>query len=264
MTRDLDAVLASIDGALADAEFPDAMRWSPEPATVDDAPEPYDGDLVWQPPQRYEEVDLLGRSAPWGDPLGCIVADPPRPWTDPASSPLDEIRRAAELYRRPPRGLPVDHLIVDELYLVDPAHRAEVEEERRRTRDRLVDRIAVGLDVPREWLSHPSASEVAVRNAAEVERAWQGLREVFAATVEQLRPVMEFLGRAAAAAGVEVTKFVEAFTEQALAEQNDRPPPPLPDLRRVDPQGYALQLRQSRGTGPDRQVQRQHRPRRHR
>lgn len=54
-----DAVLASIDGALADAEFPDAMRWSPEPETVDDAPVPYDGDLVWQPPQRYEPGDWV-------------------------------------------------------------------------------------------------------------------------------------------------------------------------------------------------------------
>jgi hypothetical protein len=57
VTRDLEAVLASIDGALADAEFPDAMRWSPEPEQVEDLPVlRFDGRIVPQPPQRYEAV----------------------------------------------------------------------------------------------------------------------------------------------------------------------------------------------------------------
>lgn len=46
-------VLAAIDGALADAELPDAMRWSPDPAKAA-APHPYDGSHVPLPPQRYE------------------------------------------------------------------------------------------------------------------------------------------------------------------------------------------------------------------
>jgi hypothetical protein len=50
-----DAVLASIDGALADAELPDAMRWSPEPEKAQDTgPLEFDGEVVPQPPQRYE------------------------------------------------------------------------------------------------------------------------------------------------------------------------------------------------------------------
>jgi hypothetical protein len=50
-----DAVLASIDGALADEELPDAMRWSPQPEKVTDAGwATFDGDCVPLPPQRYE------------------------------------------------------------------------------------------------------------------------------------------------------------------------------------------------------------------
>lgn len=44
MTGDLDAVLASIDGALADGELPDAMRWTPDPETVEVTGDPYTED----------------------------------------------------------------------------------------------------------------------------------------------------------------------------------------------------------------------------
>lgn len=44
MSRDLDAVLTAIDGALGDDELPDAMRWSPDPAQVTDAGAPYTDD----------------------------------------------------------------------------------------------------------------------------------------------------------------------------------------------------------------------------
>jgi hypothetical protein len=44
VTSDLDAVLASIDGALADDDLPDAMRWTPNPETVNDAGDPYTED----------------------------------------------------------------------------------------------------------------------------------------------------------------------------------------------------------------------------
>jgi len=43
-----------------------------------------------------------------------------------------------------------------------------------------------------------------------------------------------------------------------------RPTPLDRELRDTDPRAYALQLRQTRGTGPNRDVVRQHRPRRHR
>ncbi len=51
MTTSFDATLAAIDGALADVDLPDAMRWSPTPADVDDAGVPYqeDEDLTWTP-----------------------------------------------------------------------------------------------------------------------------------------------------------------------------------------------------------------------
>jgi hypothetical protein len=66
----------------------------------------------------------------------------------------------------------------------------------------------------------------------------------FADLVEALNPVMQKLG--------------EVFAQL-------RPPgvPPPPALRATDPRAYALALRQSRGTGPDRQVQHRPRPRRH-
>lgn len=57
MTRDLDAVLASIDGALADEAMPDGMRWSPAPEKVTDAAvNLYDGECVPIPPQRHEQI----------------------------------------------------------------------------------------------------------------------------------------------------------------------------------------------------------------
>lgn len=67
MSRDdLDAVLAGIDGALADADLPDAMRWAPDPAGVTDAgPAPYDGSIVPQPPQQYESTELVEAARTW-------------------------------------------------------------------------------------------------------------------------------------------------------------------------------------------------------
>jgi hypothetical protein len=57
MTQDLDAVLASIDGALADEAMPDGMRWSPAPEKVTDAAvNLYDGECVPIPPQRHEQI----------------------------------------------------------------------------------------------------------------------------------------------------------------------------------------------------------------
>jgi hypothetical protein len=44
VTSDLDAVFASIEGALADDALPDGMRWAPGPETVTDAGYPYTED----------------------------------------------------------------------------------------------------------------------------------------------------------------------------------------------------------------------------
>lgn len=86
-------VIEAIDGALADSEFPDAMRWSPEPETVTDAPAPFDGNLVWQPPQRYEPHaaaaalrdrvrELLDANPPLSRPVG----HPAAIWAAPAGT----------------------------------------------------------------------------------------------------------------------------------------------------------------------------------
>lgn len=79
MTRDLDAVLASIDGALADEAMPDGMRWSPAPEKVTDAAvNLYDGECVPIPPQAYERA----RRPPdeWLSPLAGprVTVSPPR------------------------------------------------------------------------------------------------------------------------------------------------------------------------------------------
>lgn len=52
MTRrdDLDGVLSAIDGALGDADLPDAMRWAPEPEAVEpDGAAIYAEDTAWLP-----------------------------------------------------------------------------------------------------------------------------------------------------------------------------------------------------------------------
>jgi hypothetical protein len=162
MSEGLDGILSAIDGALADAEFPDAMRWSPEPVTAV-APAPFDGELVWQPPQRYEHVDM-------------------------------------DLTRR-----------IDEAFLVDPAHRAEVRAHQRQEAQRIARSIG-------EWMTDAAEAFVSIGEA--------------------------------------IGKAIASLVPSA--------PPPARSLRETDPMAYALQLRQARGTGPDRQVQHEHRPRRHR
>lgn len=79
-----DAVLASIDGALADEQWPDAMRWSADPASVtdasgyaygseDDAPSPWRTFLEEYDPQAaavaFARVDVP-------DPRLCAVVGP--------------------------------------------------------------------------------------------------------------------------------------------------------------------------------------------
>jgi len=50
---DLDGVLAAIDGALADDELPDGMRWAPDPGAVEpDGAAIYAEDTAWLPRDR--------------------------------------------------------------------------------------------------------------------------------------------------------------------------------------------------------------------
>jgi hypothetical protein len=80
VTRDLGPILAAIDGALADDEFPDAMRWSPEPETVDDARAPFDGETVWVGPDERRDP-VTGRPTPYrwgrGVPADLVIVDEP-------------------------------------------------------------------------------------------------------------------------------------------------------------------------------------------
>jgi hypothetical protein len=86
-----DAILASIDGALADEGLRDGMRWSPEPEKVIDAPEPFDGSLVWQPPQSYEDA---------GTSLSGSLSDAEPPHDLAQYLPQISVRRGGVQYRR--------------------------------------------------------------------------------------------------------------------------------------------------------------------
>ncbi len=198
MTGDLDAVLASIDGALADDELPDAMRWSPEPERVEDAGAPYAEDRGFPviPTRR-----------------GGVRFTVPEGWT-------------------PPRGLAPSVVIVDDPIVWRP-------------------------------LSLPEATRLALqaeRSREEYERNLQALRELFAPAAEQLGRLVESLRQIAAESGLRFAELVDAIGK--LGANPHAPIPPPRRLRDEDPRAYALALRQSRWTGPDRQVQHRPRPRR--
>jgi hypothetical protein len=226
VSHDLNPILAAIDGALADDEFPDAMRWSPEPDTVDDAPAAFDGSLVWQPLQRYEPVDLFAASRAavtsafeFEEAYRHLAVS----WADPASDPLGDVLRTAELHR-PGAGhadarcsiAPVFDGVLDELYLVDPAVRGEVEELRRREQTLI---------------------------AGQVGEAFRQVAESFGSAAQAIAPTLDQIGKA------------------LISLRSQGEPPPV-ELRDTDPKAHALQVRRTRGTGPERQLQRQHRPRR--
>lgn len=80
--------------------------------------------------------------------------------------------------------------------------------------------------------------------------------EQVAALREALRPAFETFARQIEAVGGSLAKAVEAI-RPALLDDSRIPPTPR-SLRDTDPRAYALELRRTRGTGPDRQVQ--HRP----
>jgi hypothetical protein len=250
MSDRTDHLLAAIDGALADAELPDGMRWSPEPETVKGAPAPFDGTLVWQPPQRYEQAP----------------ADPPpfeRPACDapPARYPLTPPWVEAQRARRAVEPLFSDHQPSPALDLTwslraeaglaaavaapgqQIAIRAASEAEARRAYQRLRVEL-MSRDRP------PSMREVLLlrmldnpqETAAAINRAFEQL-------IEALRPVVEQIGRNLADLG------------RALADAIPGGPPPAPAAE--DPRARALRLRRQRGTGPDRQIQHRPGPRRH-
>lgn len=93
----------------------------------------------------------------------------------------------------------------------------------------------------------------AVQPVEEYDRALRQLREAFAPVVEAATRLVEEFGRAAAEAGLRFGGLSDTLAESS--------PPRW--LRDEDPKAYALAARRARGTGPDRQIQNQRRPRRH-
>ncbi|MDP5182160.1 hypothetical protein QOZ88_05885 [Blastococcus sp. BMG 814] len=206
-------VIDAIDGALADEDLPDAMRWSPEPAAVEDAGRPYTEDpfptltgIPFGLEHRRARPVVIGRPRQQGRGV----------WIAPAgtSSPIlfDEAREWS------------GHL-VDDVPLITRA-------------------------------------ALAVRAAEDHARAEQALRDLMTAAGEAVEQLIDRFRGMAEAMGQTLPQLVETLQKLATTETRHRPPPPQPDLRRTDPRGYALQLRQSRGTGPCRDLTRQRRPRR--
>lgn len=252
-----DHILASIDGALADAELPDGMRWSPEPEAVKGAPAPFDGTLVWQPPQRYEQTPATPPAPPLESLLdGAEFAAVLPPAPTPAAL-IERLLADGDLPRRPiepvfsdhrpPLALDINWSLRAEAGLAaavaapgpeSAAIRAASEAEARRT----YQRLRVGLmsrDRP------PSMREVLLlrmldnpqETAAAINRAFEQL-------IEAVRPVVEQVGR--------------SLGELARAFQGAIPGGPQPTPAAEDARARALRLRRERGTGPDRQLQ--HRP----
>lgn len=120
---------------------------------------------------------------------------------------------------------------------------------------------------------------LALRTAEDMERARANLRAaleanpevleafredlrrlgVFAQNVlDAIRPVAEQVGKSYAEVA---NQWATAIAEVGRRQEPSGRPRPSPSLREVDPAAYALQCRQTRGTGPNHQVQRERRPR---
>lgn len=134
------------------------------------------------------------------------------------------------------------------------------------------------LVVPREH-PIPFVAE-ALRTAEDMERARANLRaamgvhpEVLEAfrddlqrlglyaqnVLDAIRPAAEQIGKSYAEVA---EQWRRAIVEVGRRQEPSGRPGPAPTLRDTDPAAYALQARQTRSTGPNRQVQHEHRPRR--
>jgi hypothetical protein len=244
----LDAVLASIDGALMDPEVPDGMRWSPAPEHVSDpAAVPYDGEFVPIPPQTYEPgswgppADRRPQSHAEGTGQGVSRSLPPG-----ASMLLGQLRAEhAEISRRvsdhtPPPAVDHNahvHALLRGFNRYDEAGLLIVEE------------YASGLTTVRRATPEETA-EVA-------RRTWAHLIEAFTPLVQQVGEAFRSMGDALRRAGM----MPEASPPAPLARLSAGLAPLSPEEIRT----AALDARRHRHTGPPPLgPERSRRPRTHR
>lgn len=246
MSRDLDGLLAAIDGALGDADLPDAMRWAPNPEQVEPDGAPiYAEDTAWAPITtrrggiRYE------------------LREPVEPELR-AHGLVEVVLGPTPIERLAARQRVIDRADADRAR----AHAARVRGRRHPTPRGPAPDGQLTLDAP-------LVSQLAVRHAADHEAALAHLRGVLNASPEQLArmgDLMRDLGLGLQRAAVEVAKALTTLAE-GLAPQLDhlRTVGLLPDDGPTDPRARALWLRQHRSTGPEvARAQLAHRPRRHR
>lgn len=151
-----------------------------------------------------------------------------------AQEVLDAIDRALD-----------DRSVSDDAMRWTPDRRGEAARRRIEAREQI--RRNVSITVPP--LLAPEEVARAVERLARTAEQFTELREA-------LRPAFETFARTVEEFGGSLAKAVEAI-RPALFD-NSRIPPPPRTLRDTDPRAYALELRRTRNTGPDRQVQ--HRP----
>lgn len=229
-------VIDAIDGALADDEFPDAMRWSPEPEVVD-APAPFDGSLVWQPPQRYElgalqrhvltpDLEIVDETSTWR-----------ATWAEPALLSPEEV---ADLQQR---------MRSRSLWLLPERVTVAPYQERSRAEDEWTIRRQ------RQWGQSPAPSAIQFAPFSPDPTQVAAISEQLGQAVAALT---EWAERAAELVGMTLTEWQRNVLEVALADSRPMAPE-APQLE--DPRARALRLRQERSTGPSRDLTRQRRPR---
>lgn len=220
-------VIDAIDGALADDEFPDAMRWSPEPEAVKGAPAPFDGSLVWQPPQRYEQA---GRPASPAERMLDLLGD-------------DGIPVGLEHRRQ----RPVDRFTLD----------------RRRRRQGQEPSFTL-IDESHVWVA-PAGTPPDVGEWTNVgylvdEVAFEPRRPTVADWMECFERVGQLFAEMSSAFSAVFTPWSETI-EHWRRQYECRPmAPERPEPE--DPRERALRLRRNRNTGPSRDLTRQRPPRR--
>lgn len=270
---DTDAVLAAIDGALADPELPDGMRWSPEPEqAADPAALAFDGETVPQPPQAYERAALdraLHSEDPWAR-IERVRVAPGRALIDGVLyPPADQGSEWVGVAQPRQQGRASLSLHGSGLSMSIGGQPWEELRERARSWD--PDSVAAAASTV-SGLAIRAASEAQAQAFYEAVRQRASSSPLSLSEVLALSLVTDPEGTAGALAGIweEIARAFAPVAEAIAAAARDlgralqaaRPLAPEP-AEAEDPRARALRLAQQRGTGPDRQIQHRPRPRRH-